>query len=393
MTRRLLVIAVSVLALVAASVAVARVRKTHKQPALPALPAGFVGMNLNPPFFDPAVDENKQFGVLVASGVESIRVTFSWATAQPLQSDPVDFTSTDPIVGLAARHGITVLPIPIYAPPWDEYPLPASNYYDIPIPQSVGPYAAYLKALVKRYGPHGTFWSQNPSIPKLPIREWQIWNEPNLTYFWYHPPHTSFAPSYVKLVKAAHAAIKGVDSGAKVVLAGMPGTAWRSLDQIYGVSGARSSFDMAAADAYTQTPAHVIEFLQLMRKSMNAHGDSAKPLLATETGWQSSVGSHPSDINCCQTTVAGQAKNIGALLPLLGRNWNALKLAGFYYYTWVGQEAQGEPSFNFAGLFRYSNGAFVGKPAYNAFRKGALALEGCRAKGSSAKVCAKPARG
>ena len=51
-------------------------------------------------------------------------------------------------------------------------------------PKRVADYTAYLSALAKRYGPKGTFWSENPTVPKRPIREWQIWNEPNLPYQW-----------------------------------------------------------------------------------------------------------------------------------------------------------------------------------------------------------------
>ncbi len=38
-----------------------------------------------------------------------------------------------------------------------------------------------------RYGPEGTFWEENPGLPYLPIRRWEIWNEENLATFAYHP--------------------------------------------------------------------------------------------------------------------------------------------------------------------------------------------------------------
>jgi hypothetical protein len=54
--------------------------------------------------------------------------------------------------------------------------------------------------LVHRYGPDGTFWSQNPDVQKLPIRSWQIWNEPNLKAYRGRAPN---AKQYAKLLRAA----------------------------------------------------------------------------------------------------------------------------------------------------------------------------------------------
>ena len=48
-----------------------------------------------------------------------------------------------------------------------------------------GPYAAYARALVQRYGPDGSFWTGQHR--RQPIRQWQIWNEPNLMFFWPRP--------------------------------------------------------------------------------------------------------------------------------------------------------------------------------------------------------------
>jgi len=44
-------------------------------------------------------------------------------------------------------------------------------------------WAKFLKAVVKHYGPNGSFWKQNPGVPKHPIRNYQIWNEENFVFF------------------------------------------------------------------------------------------------------------------------------------------------------------------------------------------------------------------
>ena len=68
--------------------------------------------------------------------------------------------------------------------------------------------------------PKGTFWAANPTVPKVPIRQWQIWNEQMAPWFWDSKP---WAPSYVKLLKVAYRAIHKADRGAKVVAGSLVG--------------------------------------------------------------------------------------------------------------------------------------------------------------------------
>ena len=59
----------------------------------------------------------------------------------------------------------------------------------------------------------------------MPIRSWQIWNEPNLAYYWKQP----FASSYVSFLKVAHAAVKKAVPGARVVLGALTQVAATAL--------------------------------------------------------------------------------------------------------------------------------------------------------------------
>src|SRR5262249_17956574 len=117
-------------------------------------------------------------------------------------------------------------------------------------------------------------------------------------------------------------------------------------------------------------------------------GDSRKPMLASETGWQSSNG-HAADNDCCQVTAKQQAIKIAQVLPMLAANRKSLRPQSFYYYTWVGNEFRNAPSFNFAGLFRFNGGHFAAKPAFASFRRAALGIERCKVKGPVATACAK----
>ena len=357
------------------------------------VPQGFVGVDLDGPPLLPADNINlaKQFNLMVKSGVETVRMAFNWAAAQPLKPGsttptgfvnvggvPTDFRATDEVVALAAQRGITVLPTILYVPGWD-----AKKNKDggLPIPKRAGPYAAYITALIKRYGPHGSFWAGKSH--RLPIRAWQIWNEANLTYYWPQP----FAKGYVSLLHAAHKAIKHADPKAKVVLGALTNTAWDALGQINHIRGARRLYDVISVNGFTSTPSRVITYLQLVRRAANAQGEKKTPLLATELSWPSAKGKSPQHFDW-NTTEKGQAKKIAALLPMLAQHRKALNLAGFDYYTWMGAEYPHAPAFNFAGLLRYDkHGKVQTKPALSAYTRGVLALEGCRKKGSVATRC------
>ena len=336
------------------------------------VPQGFVGVDAGGPLFNSDVSLSRQMDTMVASGVQSVRVVFNWSAAQPSPGGPIDFAATDAIVAAAAAHGMTVLPTVLYAPGWD-----ATGAQQIPA--RTGPYAAYLTALIGRYGPRGSFWANHP---RHPIRMWQIWNEENLPVYWPQP----FARSYAKLLAASHAAIKRADPGAKVVSGALTNVAWRYLGQLNHVRGALHSYDMIAINGFTSTPARVIEFLQLMRRGADRTGARSKPILATELSWPSSRG-HDTDQFDWDTTERGQARNVGALLPLLAAHRSSLRLAGFYYYTWVTQPAPHD-NFNYAGLLSYDpGGRIVAKPALRAFRAAALRIEGCKRKGRTATAC------
>jgi hypothetical protein len=367
------------------------------------VPQGFVGMVVGPPLFpDPApnVDLTNQLGLMVSSGVENLRVSVDWASMQPYRSwsavpaakkaafradgvdqVPTDFGALDALVGPAARDGLSVLPTVIDAPGWDGK-RHRGRY--LAAPTSDGPYGMFMKALVLRYGPHGSFWRKGS--PKVPIRSWQVWNEPNEFGYW---PYRRFAPSYVALVRAAHAAIKSADPGAKVVLAGLSNFSWTYLNEIYRVRGARRLFDAVGVHPYTREPKGVITIIGKVRQVMKHYGDARKPIDADEMGWPSSLGQTSSTYGF-ETTEAGQASNIAAVLPMLAKERRRLGILGFDYYTWAGVEHPNAYTFDFSGLLRFSAGQFIQKPGFTAFGRSALALENCHTKGAVAQRCVSP---
>ena len=371
-----------------------RVRRDHApasaSAATAAVPGGFVGVNLDAPIFpqpQDGINASTQFAKMVATGVQAVRVAFNWAGMQPYASWS-DVPSNDQTQYVDVRWGADQLhadrsvdgtcgsvrdrgpaaPL-LYAPPWDARP----SGGDLPIPRTDGPFAKFAAALVARYGPHGSFW-QNVE-PADPIRIWEIWNEPNLTYFW---PEQPFAKSYVALLAAAHA----------VRFMPRTPTRWWWLGGCLISRGTRClrstrsraaprTFDAVAIHPYTKYPAGVITILQRNRNVMNKHGDQRKPLIANEAHVAGVVGEDGPGVNGFDigTTAAGQAKDIKVVLPMLGNDRKSLNLLGFDWYTWATSYDSNGSIFDFSGLLKYDSSAFTTTPAYGVFKQGALALE------------------
>ncbi len=361
------------------------------------MPTGFIGMNADESALSAKANPAKQLGMMRANGASRVRVQFSWRDAQPYASwkdvpphqrgeftdgpggVPTDFGGTDLYVAAAAVEKVSLTAVVEYSPSWDASP--KGNHVQ---PAHDKPYGQYLTALAKRYGPGGSFWKANPSLPADPIVRWQIWNEPELGYFWDTRP---FAPSYVGLLRVAHNAIKAVDPSATVVLGALTNHSWSDLASIYKVHGSRRLFDEVAADPYTRSAQGVITILGNIRKVMNKNGDKNKPLLASEVGWPAAVGKTKKQYGF-DTNSQGQATKLSQLMPLLVSNRQKLGLGGYYYYTWMSSYKHGAPTpFAFSGLLRLHGKQVCAEPSYAVFRKAALSEQAMKPTGSTPHRC------
>src|SRR5262249_41801091 len=117
--------------------------------------------------------QRSSFAPQAADGVAIERVGFGWSSIERAPGI-YDFSCPDAMAADAAASHIDILPVLLDAPGYL-----TGRGRQIAPPQhaaAIGPFAA---AVVRRYGPGGTFWSQYPELPRRPIRWWEIWNEPN----------------------------------------------------------------------------------------------------------------------------------------------------------------------------------------------------------------------
>jgi polysaccharide biosynthesis protein PslG len=296
---------------------------------------------------------SEQFQRLAQGGVESIRVPIDWAELQPQRGGPIDWAGTDLMVERAALAGVDLLPAITGAPAWavpsarvvggggSRAPahLPASG-------PAAGGWQNLLRQAAERYGPNGVFWSLRPTVPMQPIRTWQIWNEPNFKFFVAKPNPTE----YGKLVQLSSTALKSVDPGAKIVLAGLfaqPKGArtatgrhaslnWFASDflqRMYATTrGVKSRFNGVALHPYSANWQYLTPEIEEVREVLKANHDPSKSLWITELGWSS--GPPASDgSNSFAKGPAGQARQLRGAFRLLTAKQAKWRIQRVYWFS------------------------------------------------------------
>jgi hypothetical protein len=214
-----------------------------------AAPSDFVGITSEDLLYANGQYRGATLSQQHAVGVRLIRQVFNWAE---IETSPghYDFSLYDSFMRDAAAKGIAVLPVLHNAPPF--YWRGTSGRPWCP-PRQLSTMAEFAKAAVRRYGPNGSLWRENPAAPSLPIRSWQIWNEPNLAVYWCNRPNPR---EYASMLRVVGKGIKSEDPRAKIVTAGLPDSKLKSampldkfISRLYKARGKRY-FDTLAINGY-----------------------------------------------------------------------------------------------------------------------------------------------
>lgn len=212
---------------------------------------------------------------LAAAGVKWVRIDIGWSPFEEKckgcvagwYRDMVDFS-----VDAALDRGLKVLGTLWMTPPWAN----GGRHYRVP-PDDPGEYARFAAWAANHY--------------KGRVSAWEIWNEPNLDYFW-----GGTVGDYVRLLKASYPAIKAADPGAAVVLGGPSHNDTPWLRKVYE-RGAAGSFDVMATHPYQgqgdlppEAPDSgndwwLFTHVKAVKQLMVEFGDGGKPIWFTEFGW------------------------------------------------------------------------------------------------------------
>jgi hypothetical protein len=334
-----------------------------------ALPAHFWGV------VPQAYPASEQFQRLDRGGVESVRASIDWGAVQTRAGGPFDWSGVDSIVKGAVAAHLDVLPFLSGAPSWA---VPVDRRYGSPknLPVRNGRqrsgWSRFAKAAVLRYGPRGSFWAENPEVPRRPIRVWQIWNEENFEYFVGRPNPAE----YGKLVKLSYGAIKGADHGARIVLGGLfakpkeatfrrrPPLAYFAadfLEQMYErTPGIKGKFNGVALHPYTGNYKYLAPYIEEVRDVLKKNRDAGKALWLTELGWSSE---HPTRGNSFAKGLQGQARQLKGAFRLLKAHQRKWKIARVYWFSVEDQAG----TCNFCGGSGLFGEGFAPKPAWYAY--------------------------
>jgi len=187
----------------------------------------------------------------------------------------------------------------------------------------------FAAALARRYGPDGSFWSSRPHLPRVPIRAWQPWNEPNLPVYW--PPEPN-ARGYVRLLRETATAIKEVDPHSEIVSAGLANSRLGvPVDQYTREmfdAGAAAAVDTFAVHPYARDVPEAIASVDRARALLHGLGHD-RPIWVTEIGWASRGPSSPFTVGEDE-----QARLVRDALLQLANRRKELQLRGVVYYNW-----------------------------------------------------------
>ena len=306
--------------------------------------------------------------------VGSVRVILNWADIDPT-ADPGDnnFGSFDSLMTEAANNGVDLLPFIYGTPEWvakglDNRSCSAAKCVTF-APKSdaaIEAWKTFVGEVVDRYGPNGTFWTDNPSLPKNPLEVYQILNEMNSETFFAPKPN---AKQYAKLLAAAADAIRSRDSSAEIVLGGLPELAGshkaiigsKYLAQLYKVSGVKDNFDAIAPHPYGATLGKVSSQVEKYRKVMKQAGDSGADMYITEVGAGSANGG--SSLN---RGTDGQAKLLTEIYKYFIKKRNSFNVQEVDWFSWKDSTVSICDWCKTSGLLKKNDKA---KPSYKAFTK------------------------
>jgi polysaccharide biosynthesis protein PslG len=335
-----------------------------------AIPPDFVGISSDDTYAGSGHYRSSSMQQQRSVGVGLIRQILDWAMVETSPGQ-YNWAAYDDYVLEAAQNGMSLLAV-VHNPP-DFYRSSSARGWCPP--RQLSTMADYARAAVRRYGPNGSLWREHPGGPSLPIRSWQIWNEPNLGVYWCNKPSPR---AYANMLRVVGQAIKSEDPGAEIVTAGMPDSKLKSamplaryLKRLYNARGKRY-FDTLAVNSYAKDNRQLSGLLKSVRRRMNRSHDRRARMWITEIGWGDWYTGPPHRFI---VGAEGQAARIEQALGLLGRMKGKLRLRGVVYYSWRDLRPY-PPKYNdmwglHTGLLDVNGNP---KPAYGAFQRAVAGL-------------------
>ena len=362
-------------AVLACAAALLAATKSAATSARPIPPNPFVGVVSDETFAALGSGHPSYLDTIQSVGVGLIRQKFDWEfLAHGQTPGSLNYAFLDRFMTATSQLGITVMPVLLNPPPEITTAPSAGALRGNYPPRDLGALGDFGAMLAARYGTNGTFWAENPQLPRRPITAWQIWNEPNIPIYWQPAPS---AAAYVQMLRLASQKIKAVDPNAEIVTAGLPDSHIKGavpltkyVKQLFR-AGAIGAFDTLAVNGYAPTGKGVPKLIAGIRKMLNRYGGKAAGIRVTEFGWADRGPERPRG-----RFTAGKKQGLYTYQAIRGL-WKArakLGIRGIVYYDWRDQPVYAGGK-NFWGLHTgLLNMQGNAKPALRWFKKAVASL-------------------
>jgi hypothetical protein len=137
--------------------------------------------------------------LLKTNNIHVLRISFSWLDMEPAPGK-YDWSFWDDFVRMATdEYGVRLIPYVCYTPQWSSST--NEDFWQQP-PADNARFAGFMKQLVTRY--------------KDRIHSWEIWNEPDNSYYW-----RGSVEQYAALLEAGARAVRQADPKATIVMGGL----------------------------------------------------------------------------------------------------------------------------------------------------------------------------
>lgn len=307
-------------------------------------------------------DDTREMSYL---GIDTYRISLDWRWIQKSPQSSLDWSGFDYVIRTTASWGIRVLPAfhstaEGFGSDWRELPTAT-------VLQRSG-WRRFVEGAVRRYGPEGSFWRANPSVPRMPIDTWQIWNEAN--DHWFTQPVDP--RRYTALLRQSAEAIRSVDPQAKIMASSFFGPSGdrpgQSLSpetflQDMHSAGADPYYDFISFHPYSTSSEEMIGRINRFVRFYRGFVD--KPLWITEIGWQSD---HNTAFGVGDASL--QARELQEAYGYLLRHHRRLRIQMVSWFAWKDAPPSIETCLACygSGLF-YSGDGFSRKPAWYELRE------------------------
>ncbi len=303
------------------------------------------------------------------AGFHWIRQQFAWAGIEPDAKDRFigqfgesTWEVYDDIVALTEELGLELIARLDTSPRWAR---PGNPHVATP-PANLNDYGDFVEAVVARY--------------RGRIRYYQIWNEPNLGVEWGNEPVDPVAAT--ELLRVGYRRVKNADPAAVILAPALAPTIAEGPDALNELAflqrmyetGAAAYFDIGSVQAYglrsgpddRRLGAGDVNFSRaiLFREVMVRNGDAAKPIWASEVGWNAPPPSAQGPFPWGRVSDEQQARYTVRAFERARQEWPWMGVMNVWYLKRADDREMGTV---FAG-FRLLDPDFTPRPVYRALQ-------------------------